>query len=43
MSHLLAPILTKVAVAVIEAIVMRLLIQLWKTYAPGLRPAAAAA
>ncbi|MEW2398755.1 hypothetical protein [Streptomyces sp. NPDC046862] len=43
MSHLLAPLLTKVAVAVIEAIVMRLLIQLWKTYVAGRRPAAAAA
>ncbi|WP_265579746.1 hypothetical protein [Streptomyces spongiae] len=43
MTHLLAPFLTKVAVAVLEAIVMRLLIQLWKTYTAGRRPAATAA
>lgn len=43
MSHLLAPLLTKVAVAVIEAIVMRLLVQLWKTHVTGRHQAAAAA
>jgi hypothetical protein len=42
-SHLFTSILTQVAVAVLEAIVLRLLTQLWKTYATGGRPAAAGA
>ncbi len=43
MSQLLSTVLTQVAVAVIEAIVLRLLVQLWRTYVTGGRPAAAAA
>jgi hypothetical protein len=41
-SHLLTSLLTKAAVAVIEAVVLRLLTELWKAYGPGARPAAAA-
>jgi hypothetical protein len=41
--HLLTALLAKVAIAVIEALVLRLLVQLWQSYARGGRPATAAA
>lgn len=40
--YLLTSLLTKVAVAVIEAFVMRLLVQLWNARARSGRPMAAA-
>ncbi|MGX4687742.1 hypothetical protein [Streptomyces sp. JNUCC 63] len=43
MPHLLTSLLTQAAVAVIEALVMRLLVQLWNTYVRSGRPMAAAA
>ncbi|MFF4825393.1 hypothetical protein [Streptomyces sp. NPDC001312] len=41
--HLLTSLLTQVAVAVIEALVIRLLAQLWNAFARSGRPMAAAA
>lgn len=43
MPHLLTSLLTRVATAAIEALVVRLLVQLWDAYARGGRPAPAAA
>ncbi|MFF8941776.1 hypothetical protein ACF1A5_05735 [Streptomyces sp. NPDC014864] len=43
MPHLLTSLLTKVAFAVIEALVMRLLVQLWNARAGSGRATAAAA
>ncbi|MEU3349008.1 hypothetical protein ABZ723_29265 [Streptomyces sp. NPDC006700] len=43
MPHLLTSLLTQVAVAVIEALVIRLLVQLWNAFARGGHPMAAAA
>ena len=42
-SHLLTSLLTQVAVAVIEAFVVRLLVRLWNAHARSGRPMAAAA
>ncbi|MFE9169729.1 hypothetical protein [Streptomyces kebangsaanensis] len=42
MSHLLTSLLTKAAAAVIEALVMRLLVQLWNAYTRGGHPTPAA-
>ncbi|MFF4762067.1 hypothetical protein [Streptomyces sp. NPDC001292] len=41
--HLLTSLLTQVAVAVIEALVIRLLVQLWDAFARSGRPMAAVA
>ena len=41
MPHILATILTQVAVALLEAALIRLSIQLWKTLMSSDRPAAA--
>ncbi|MFE5815004.1 hypothetical protein [Streptomyces sp. NPDC056479] len=41
MPHILSTILTQVAVALLEAVLVRLAIQLWKTFAMSGRPAAA--
>ncbi len=43
MPHILTTILTQVAVALIEAALVRLLMQLWKTFAVNGRPVAARA
>jgi hypothetical protein len=41
MPHILTTILTQVAVALLEAVLVRLSIQLWKSFTGGGRPAAA--
>ncbi|MGP4050562.1 hypothetical protein [Streptomyces sp. 2A115] len=41
MPHILATILTQVAVALLEAALIRLSIQLWKAFADSGRPVAA--
>jgi hypothetical protein len=41
MPHILATILTQVAVALLEAALIRLSIQLWKAFNAGGRPATA--
>ncbi|MFC9508147.1 hypothetical protein [Streptomyces sp. NPDC057002] len=41
MPHIFSTILTQVAVALIEAALVRLFMQLWKTFAASGRPAAA--
>ncbi|ADI03358.1 MULTISPECIES: hypothetical protein [Streptomyces] len=43
MSQLFTTLLTKAAVAVLEALLMRLLVQLWNTFALRGRPVAAVA
>ncbi|WP_283113333.1 hypothetical protein [Streptomyces halobius] len=43
MPHLLTSLLTKVAVTVIEGLLVRLLAQLWNAYIRGGRPTAATA
>ncbi|MFJ8633605.1 hypothetical protein [Streptomyces sp. NPDC093568] len=41
MPHILSTILTQVAVALLEAVLVRLAVQLWKAFATSGRPAAA--
>lgn len=41
MPHILTTVLTNVAVALLEAVLLRLAIQLWKAFATSGRPAAA--
>ncbi|MFC8091278.1 hypothetical protein [Streptomyces sp. NPDC057301] len=43
MPQILGTILTQVAIAVLEAVLVRLAIQLWKAFARSARPAAAPA
>ncbi|WP_243766301.1 carboxylesterase family protein [Streptomyces sp. GC420] len=43
MPHILTAILTKAAVAVLEALLMRLLVQLWNSFARTGHPVAAVA
>lgn len=43
MPHLLSSLLTQIAVALLEALVMRLLVQLWNAFLRSGRPVAAAA
>ncbi|MGW0712942.1 hypothetical protein ACWD4G_44670 [Streptomyces sp. NPDC002643] len=43
MPHFLTSILTQVAVALLEAVLVRLFIQLWKAFASGTGPATATA
>jgi hypothetical protein len=43
MPQILSTILTQVAVALVEAILVRLIMQLWKSFAASGRPVAAAA
>ncbi|WP_281291154.1 hypothetical protein [Streptomyces montanus] len=43
MPHLLSSLLAKIAVALLEALVMRLLVQLWNSFLRSGRPVAAAA
>ncbi|GGK56346.1 hypothetical protein [Streptomyces flaveus] len=43
MPQILSTILTQVAVALVEAILIRLIMQLWKSFAASGRPVAAAA
>lgn len=41
MPHILTAILTKAAIAVLEALLMRLTLELWKAFTGSGRPAAA--
>ncbi|WP_277611010.1 hypothetical protein [Streptomyces scabichelini] len=43
MPHILTTIVTQVAVALLEAALIRLFMQLWKSFAAGARPVAAPA
>jgi len=43
MPHLLSSLLTKIAVALLEALVMRLLIELWNAFLRSGRPVVATA
>ena len=38
MPHILSTILTQVAIALIEAVLVRLIMQLWKSFAASGRP-----